>query len=97
MPTYGKTERFKKEYEALSPESKKRFKDAVKKFVEDLRAGRPFRRGLRVKGVKGASGIFEMTWADDGRATFEFGAEQKEGEPHIIWRRVGTHDVFGEP
>ncbi|MPZ68026.1 MAG: hypothetical protein GEU71_00665 [Actinobacteria bacterium] len=97
MPTYGKTERFKKDYADLSPEARKRFKNAVKKFVEDLRAGRPFRKGLRVKGVKGASGIFEMTWADDGRATFEFGDEGREGETHIIWRRVGAHDVFGEP
>lgn len=97
MPTYGKTERFDKDYAELSPEERKRFKIAVKKFIEDLRAERSFRRGLRVKGVKGASGIFEMTWADDGRATFEFGAEQREGEAHILWRRVGTHDVFGEP
>jgi hypothetical protein len=36
-------------------------------------AGRGFRPGLRVKGVRGAAGIFEMTWADDGRATFEYG------------------------
>ena len=29
---------------------------------------------LRVKGVQGAEGVFEMTWADDGRATFEHGS-----------------------
>lgn len=41
--------------------------------------------------------MFEMTWAPDGRATFEYGEEQTEGEPHVIWRRVGTHDVFESP
>ena len=74
--------------------------DAVRQvgvFVEDLRSGRPFRKGLRVKGIQGASGIFEMTWADDGRATFEYGDEVVKGEAHIVWRRVGTHSVFTRP
>jgi hypothetical protein len=97
LPTYGETNRFKKDHAALSTEGRKRFKAAVKKFVEDLKAKRPFRKGLRVKGVQGADGIFEMTWAGDGRATFEYGDEQISGEPHIVWRRVGTHDVPGNP
>jgi len=61
-----------------------------------VRAGK-FRAGLRVKGVHGAQGVFEMTWAPDGRATFEYGKEQIPGKPHVIWRRVGTHDVFRSP
>lgn len=97
MPTYGQTDRFKKDHAALSTEDKKRFNAAIARFVEDLKAKRGFRKGLRVKRVKGAQGIFEMSWADDGRATFEYGEEQIEGEPHVIWRRVGTHDVFGNP
>ena len=91
------TDRFKKDYATLSSEDKKRFKSAVAKFVADLKTKRPFRKGLRVKGVQGADGILEMTWADNGRATFEYGKEQIEGEPHVIWRRVGTHHVFGQP
>lgn len=70
---------------------------AVTQFVEDLRAGGQFRKGLRVKRVKGAPGIFEMTWAPDGRATFQYGDPVRAGESHIIWRRVGTHSVFPEP
>ena len=66
-------------------------------FRPDLVTGR-FRPGLRVKGVRDApSGVFEMTWAPDGRATFEYGPEQHPGEPHVIWRRIGTHDVFRQP
>ncbi|MGH2750597.1 MAG: hypothetical protein ACRDK3_06955 [Actinomycetota bacterium] len=45
--------------------------------------------------MRGTDAIFEMTWADDGRATFEYGEEQIEGEPQVIWRRVGTYEVFG--
>lgn len=97
MPTYAKTVRFAKDYDALSSEERKRFKVAVEKFVDDFKGKGPFRKGLRVKGVKGAEGIFEMTWADNGRATFEYGEEQVAGEPHIIWRRVGTHEVLGSP
>ncbi len=52
---------------------------------------------MRVKGVKGAGGIFEMTWADDGRATFEYGEPVQESQTHIVWRRIGTHDIFTEP
>ena len=66
-------------------------------FVDDLRAGSEFRKGLRVKGIRGAAGVFEMTWAADGRATLQSGDPVREGEPHIIWRRIGTHDVFRRP
>lgn len=94
MPTYERTRRFIKDFSSLSPEEQSDFKEAVKRFVEDLRARRPFRKGLRVKGVQGAKGIFEMTWASNGRATFQYGEELMEGDPHIIWRRVGTHEIF---
>jgi hypothetical protein len=66
-------------------------------MVQDLQSKRPFRASLRIKGVQGHSGIFEMTWADDGRATFEHGPEQIPGETHIIWRRIGGHDIFKNP
>jgi hypothetical protein len=38
-----------------------------------------------------------MPWDRAGRATFEYGDEVRPGEPHVIWRRVGTHDIFGDP
>lgn len=81
----------------MSPEQREAFKKAVAKFVADLKSGGQFRKGLRVKGVQAAEGVFEMTWADDGRATFEFGASLRDGEPHVIWRRVGTHAVLSTP
>ncbi|HEX5266299.1 MAG TPA: hypothetical protein VFW24_05960 [Acidimicrobiales bacterium] len=73
------------------------FLAAVAAFVEDLRSGGGFRVGLRVKGVRGAPGVFEMTWAPDGRATFASGGSVRVREPHIVWRRVGTHDVLRQP
>jgi hypothetical protein len=97
LPTYAWVARFANDFDALSPDNQLAFLLAVSQFVEDLRAGKGFRKGLRVKGIKGAVGIFEMTWADDGRATFEYGEEVREGEAHILWRRVGTHSIFDQP
>jgi hypothetical protein len=97
LPTYAWLARFASDFDSLSPDQQATFLVAVTQFVEDLRRGRAFRKGLRVKGVKGAAGIFEMTWAADGRATFEYGEPVREGEPHILWRRIGTHATFAEP
>jgi hypothetical protein len=97
LPTYERLPRFDRDYELLSPDEKRAFREAVTKFVQDIEGGARPRRGLRVKGVKGARGVFELTWANDGRATFQFGESKKGGEPHVIWRRVGTHAIFSQP
>ena len=97
MPTYDVSDRFRKDLALLDETDRKRFQRAVKQFIEDLSSSRGFRPGLRVKGVQGAPGVFEMTWAPDGRATFEFGSSLRNDEPHVIWRRIGTHDIFGRP
>jgi hypothetical protein len=47
--------------------------------------------------VQGYPGVWEMTWAADGRATFEYGQEIYPSEHHIIWRRIGTHAIFRQP
>ena len=96
MPTFAWSARFGADFDALSADQQEACLAAVAQFVTDLKAG-AFRSRLRVKGVKGAIGIFEMTWAADGRATFEYGNEITPGETHIIWRRVGTHDLFRTP
>ena len=97
MPTYAWLARFGKDFDRLSREQQALFILAVAQFVEDLQRQRGFRKGLRVKGVKGALGIFEMTWAADGRATFEYGGSIVPGGPHVIWRRIGTHEIFDTP
>ena len=96
MPTFDRADDFLRDYRMLSPQERALFRSAVRKFVHDLRSRR-FRRSLRVRGVQGAEGVFEMTWAPDGRATFEYDAEVHPGEQHIIWRRIGGHDIFQNP
>ena len=96
MPTYARTRQFDRDYAALTPQERAQFRQTVAKFVADLASGR-FRPSLRVKGVQGAPGVFEMTWAEDGRATWQYGEPIVEGEPHVVWRRIGGHAIFRKP
>jgi hypothetical protein len=86
--------RFLDMYRQLTPAQRERFLRARDMFLADLRAGSGFRKGLRVKGVRTRPGVYEMTWAPDGRATFSYGPSKRADEPHIVWLEVGTHDIF---
>ena len=75
---------------------RKRFHPACERYRED--PATPWPRGLRVKAVQGAPGVWEMTWScsgPDGRATFEW--VELDGELALRWRRIGGHAVFGRP
>lgn len=96
MPTYDQTARFRRDFNSLSAQQQRAFLVAVRLLTGGFREGR-FDPGLRLKRVQGHEGIWEITWAPDGRATFAYGAEVRPGEPHIIWRRVGTHAIFRRP
>ncbi|WP_030792534.1 hypothetical protein [Streptomyces sp. NRRL S-920] len=101
MPTYETTPRFTADLHRLTPEQRRRFRQAVAAFVEDLRTGGHFRAGLRVKRVQRASGIYELTWSmgagPAGRATWQYGPALRPGVQHVIWRRIGTHDILTGP
>lgn len=98
MPTYDEEGQFLGDLRRLPPAEREKFVAAVKLFVDDLRAKRPFCQSLRVKNVDSHAGIFEMTWDwPDGRATFRYGDEQRPGEAHVIWRLVGGHEIFKQP
>ncbi|MFF9982836.1 hypothetical protein [Streptomyces erythrochromogenes] len=81
----------------MPPAQYAEFLTAITHFVADLKAGTGFRKGLRVKKMQGHDHIWEMTFGDDWRATFEYGETQVPGEIHITWRRIGTHKVFKRP
>lgn len=100
---YQLTERFVADYKRLNEQERELFKDAVRQINEAFarRADRPMPQwpsALRIKAVKSAPGILEITWSfssPDGRATFEL--IEIDGEPAIRWRRIGDHRVFREP
>lgn len=101
---YTRAARFIADLRRLSPAERNVFRQVVvEQFVpaaERIAAepGAPWPKGLRVKRVQGAPGVWEMTWSfagPDGRATFEWIGV--DGEPAIRWRRVGAHAIFSEP
>ena len=74
------------------------FNEAANRFVE---TGDPssWPANLRVRSVKRAPGVFEMTWSfsgPDGRATWEW-ARTSDGDPAVRWRRIGGHAIFSNP
>lgn len=89
--------RFERDWNKLTEDEQRRFGVAVRKFHEDLVARRPPRAGLRVKPVQAAPGVFEMTFAPDGRATWHYGEPEQLEETRIVWRRIGGHGVFAKP
>lgn len=101
---YETTPAFDSDYRRLKPEHQRAFVNVVRtKFVpacdalaEDPAAVWP--KSLRVKAVRGAPGVLEMTWSfasPEGRATFEL--VTVDDELRCRWRRVGDHDVFKTP
>ena len=99
MPTYERTAAFVRDFRSLSREQQERFLAAVWLFIADIVAmdggyTDRFRPGLRVKGIQGEPGLFEMTWAPDGRATFSWGNPIVEGKRHVVWERCGDHSIL---
>ena len=87
-----------REYLSMPTEQRRRFAVARTKLVAALRqspGGLP--PGLRVKRVQGHAGVYELTFAPDGRATFHYGDEVIPGQPHIVWRRIGDHSILERP
>ena len=98
------TPAFDSDYRRLKREHAIAFKAAVReKFAPACDAhakdpNTPWPASLRVRSVRSAPGVLEMTWSfasPDGRATFELVAVA--GELRCRWRRVGDHDVFNRP
>ncbi|HEY7355018.1 MAG TPA: hypothetical protein VH590_01085 [Ktedonobacterales bacterium] len=100
MPTYDVEDSFWRDWARLTKEEQRLFQLARRKLVHDLKQGkgiRGARQGLRIKGVQKRKDVWEMTWADDGRATFQLGASADPGDAHVIWRRIGGHEILDNP
>jgi hypothetical protein len=74
MPTYEVLASFWRDWRSLMPQQQRAFRQVLEQFIADVRRG-TFRPGLRVKRVQGYTGVWEVSWAADGRATFEYGDE----------------------
>jgi len=97
VPTYRTLPRFWRDHAKLTAEQKKAFRVAVELFIEGLKGDGGFHPSLRVHRVHSTTDVWSMTWGEDGRATFEYGAEVQSGEAHVVWRRIGTHSIYRNP
>lgn len=99
MPSHEGSEAFLRDFKRLTPEQRNRFRTALGRFIDDpwameVGARQWFRPGLRVKRVQGTRGLYEMTWAPDGRATFSWGDTAISGLLHVEWERCGDHGIL---
>lgn len=111
---YERSESFKGDYNRLADHEKQMFRDAARSFSEacdrvaQTKNARDFPKRLRVGEIKGAPGIFEMTWSfvgPDGRATWEWievevvdpATNETVRQRAVRWRRVGNHAIFKKP
>jgi hypothetical protein len=98
------TPAFDGDYRRLKPEHRATFRLVIKgKFgpacdAYAANASTPWPSTLRVKSVRNAAGVREMTWSfagPDGRTTFEL--ITVDGDLRCRWRRIGDHTVFKRP
>lgn len=93
----GDYRRLKREHaDAFKIIVREKFAPACDAYAKD--PATPWPTALRVKSVRSAPGVLEMTWSfasPDGRATFEL--VTVDGELRCRWRRVGDHEVFRKP
>lgn len=78
------TNRFKRAYKKLTPDSQ----DKVDAAIRSLVAGRPYPKSLRVKKMKGHDFVFEASATMSVRITFHY-----INPDYIVLRNVGDHDV----
>lgn len=94
MPTYEREPEFLHDLERLTPEMRKAFEAAVQEFVEDLKAKRQPRVSLGIERFHRRRGAWEFHFSGNGRALFAYGKSPHEGDIHIIWLAIGTHDIY---
>jgi len=105
---YVRTDSFLADYRKLSKSERelfrraiRQFNDACDRFVEE-RDPSVWPASLRLKAVRGAPGVWEMTWSfarPDGRATWQWTTVTDDNGQHpaVLWRRIGGHAIFREP
>jgi hypothetical protein len=97
---FQKTPAFDRDFKRLPEQHRNKFRELVPAFnaaAERAAAGAdsPWPKGMRVKPVRSAPGVWELTWSmrdPDGRATWEW--TEVDGEPAVRWRRIGGHGVL---
>ena len=106
MPHFSREHRFDADMQRLNETQRRQFRAALHTFIKSLSQWEadgcpwppPFPAALRIKDIQRRSGIRELTWeAKDGRCTWRFGEQRELGKVHVVWRRIGGHEIFDDP
>jgi hypothetical protein len=101
---YRTTSAFDRDFTRLTAEHRRLFLSVLREhFLPAITAGAfsgtpSWPRGLRIRRLTGSS-IYSLTWnfaSPDGRATFHLD-KTDDGEPVLVWRRIGDHDIDTDP
>lgn len=95
MPTFDVSDQFWNEWDRLHLSRQERFLKARDEFVACLKKKRPFPAHLDIHPLKSQKGVFIFCFGPDNRALFRYGDEQAPGDAHILWLRIGGHEVEG--
>ena len=98
MPTFDRLALFKREYRKLTPEQKARFRVAVAKLVAALQQTPPSLPGdPLVHPLAGHRGVYELRFRARRAGDVHVRRAGARRTPHVIWRRIGGHDVLERP
>ncbi|MGO9219026.1 MAG: hypothetical protein ACLP5E_14885 [Streptosporangiaceae bacterium] len=91
MPAFETLLPLERDLKNLTAQERAIFRKVVTEaFVPDLAApDRPFRPGLRVKGVTAHPGVFEMTWDNGPALGDELLGEQQRTQVPYCWGAMG--------
>jgi hypothetical protein len=101
---YRSLDSFRNDFRRLPGEHQRMFREALREFfLPAIEAGSftgapPWPRRLRIHRLSNTE-IYSITWnfaAPDGRATFHLD-KTEEGEPMVVWRRIGDHGIYDRP
>jgi hypothetical protein len=94
-PTFDRLAQFKRDYARLTQPQRRLFHAAVKAFVAPLGTNSTGASGqAMVQELRQHPGFFELRFDRDARAIYTFGRALRNGQPHVIWCRVGSDDAL---
>jgi hypothetical protein len=101
---YRSLESFRNDFRRLPAEHQQMFLQMLRQFfLPAIEAGSfggtpPRPKRLRIHRISSTE-IYSLTWnsaSPDGRATFHLD-KAGEGEPLLVWRRIGDHAIYKNP
>jgi hypothetical protein len=101
---YRSADSFRNDFRRLPAEHQRTFQEVLRKYFLPAVAAGSFSGApswparLRIHRLANTE-IYSLTWnfsSPDGRATFHLD-KTEEGDPVLVWRRIGDHAIYDRP